>query len=122
MLLRILPIIDSEISKLYKLSVYYNERYFLKDNQENVCMTIPILSSFKVKQISTGDNHTLFLIEEGSIFGMGDNSKNQISDQILSVNVLKPELIQIKNIKNEQNFFISFLTLFCKSECTEHLL
>ena len=99
MLLRILPIIDSEISKLYKLSVYYNERYFLKDNQENVCMTIPILSSFKVKQISTGDNHTLFLIEEGSIFGMGDNSKNQISDQILSVNVLKPELIQIKNIK-----------------------
>lgn len=56
-----------------------------------------VLGLTDVKMVSAGDNHSLALRKDGTVWGWGGNEKGQLGDDSRA-NVLKP--VQVKNLPN----------------------
>jgi len=68
---------DSKLGKVYGIGDNtYSEMTNIK-TKNNKFKELPINFNIKIKKISVGARHCLFLLENGDVFVLGDNSENQ---------------------------------------------
>ena len=68
---------DSNSGKIYGIGDNtYSEMTKIK-TKNNKFKELPILFDIKIKKISVGARHCLFLLENGDVYVLGDNSENQ---------------------------------------------
>ena len=93
----VLSILESEVAKILKKSIFYSNRYQAKLIREGVVSNLSVVNSFQIKKVCLGDKHALFLSEDGYCIGIGDNTHGQLSDYNHNTQFMKYCMLNLKS-------------------------